>query len=194
MNRLSVLALSAALALSVPLIASAQDAVDASAAMDAGNADDADAGANDDAGSGAFTYDDLNAALQSMAEADLSAVTPDTEIEIVPLSSLQEEATETADEYTVSVPGDQADISEMQAAIAANSHISAALEEAGHTAEDVAALWVQGDGSLTIFIDDSDVDAAGTDAEAGKTEPAAEGQTAPEAPADDATEDTSADQ
>lgn len=189
MNKLSVLALSAALALSAPFAAQAQDAGaapadDASTEMGGENAGAAGADTNGDDDGGAFTYDDLNNALQSMAESDLSAVTADTEIDIVPISSLQEEATETADEYTTSVPSDQADTSEMQAAIEANTHIAAALEQAGHTPDDVAAIWVQGDGSLTIFIDDSDVDAAGTDEDAGapQTDAAPGAETAPEAP------------
>jgi hypothetical protein len=65
-------------------------------------------------------------------------------------------------------------MSDIRAAIEANSHISAALEAQGYTAEDVAALWVQGDGALTIFVDDTESDAQ-SDAEA-----PAEGAAAPQ--------------
>lgn len=153
MNKLSGLALSSILALSVPFAAQAQDAgvtpEDETSVENAGDTE-----------TGAFTYDDLNAALQGMADADLEAVTADTEIEIVPLSSLDDEtAAQNADEYTTGVTDETGDMSDIRAAIEANTHISAALEAQGYTAEDVAALWVQGDGALTIFVDDTESDA-----------------------------------
>lgn len=186
MNRSSVLVLSAILTLSLPYAVAAQDAGappggDAAAEAGAGNAGDegAGAGAGGDAGDGAFTYDDLNAALQNMADADLSAVTADTRIDIVTMSSLDETAAEEADEYTTSIPSDQSDIADLRAAMETNTHITAALEAEGYTIEDVAAAWVQGDGSLTIFVDDSQ--ASTGEAEGGaETEAPAEDAAAPQ--------------
>ncbi|WP_332718247.1 hypothetical protein [Pelagibacterium mangrovi] len=172
MNRLSGLALSSILALSLPFAAQAQDA--GATPENETSAEDANADAGDTE-TGAFTYDDLNAALQGMADADLEAVTADTEIEIVPLSSLDDEtAAQNADEYTTGVTDETGDMSDIRAAIEANTHISAALEAQGYTAEDVAALWVQGDGALTIFVDDTESDAQ-SDSEA-----PAEGAAAPQ--------------
>jgi hypothetical protein len=179
MNKLSALALGTALTLSMPLAALAQDA-DAGVTLDGGvqtelGGEDAGAdvgidagvdagvsaeGASDmgvdvgaDASAGAYTYGDLDNAIHGAGTADFSAVTADTEIEIVEISSLGDDGEFTADAFAESRADFQADIDLLQSKISGNADITAALEAEGYTDSDVVAVWTQADGSLTVFVD-----------------------------------------
>lgn len=194
MNKLSALALGTALALSMPLAAAAQDTdlgveldggvgvelggedtgVDAGvdAALDAQTDTTVDATTGVDATVGAdaelsaYTYGDLDQALQGAAAADLSAVNSETDIEIVTLSSLSDDGEFTADAFAEARGDHTADIGVLQSAVEDNADIVAELDAAGYTSEDVVAVWTQADGTLTIFVDDADASldgAASTD-------------------------------
>lgn len=181
MKTISALALAAALAAGGYTAASAQDAgVDAGVDAGAGVSDDvsvdagldagAEAGAGADAGAadGAaapeveadatavaqqYTYEDVRAALEATADLDLSVLTDETPIEIVPLSQLAGGD----DDATAFVAG-EADlagpVSETQTAITGNAQIETALQEEGYTLDQVVALMFENETSLVIFVDD----------------------------------------
>ncbi len=194
MKKLSALALGTALTLSMPLAAMAQDAdagvtldggvqtelggedagadVGADAGVDVGvdagmpseGAGETSVGVGADASAGAYTYADLDDAIHGAGTADFSAVTADTEIEIVEISSLGEDGEFTADAFAESRADFQGDIDLLQSNISGNADITAALEAEGYTESDVVAVWTQADGALTVFVDSqssAEADAAG---------------------------------
>lgn len=159
----------AALLASSAVPAIAQDAavgvgVDAGAGVSAETpALDAEAGAGVDASANAAAnasdmadnnYGSVVAALKSNADFDFTAVTEDTEITIVLLSSLKGEAENNAaalDNELAANADAQADLS---ASISENAAIMAKLEAEGYAAEDVVTLKTKADGSVIVYVDD----------------------------------------
>lgn len=158
MNKLSALALGAALALSAPLAISAQNLdvdVDAGVGVEAGEDTGigVDASVDATADTGEHRYSDLMTALQGSANADLEAIGADANIEIVVISDL--EATE---EFDTTAFADvrsafETEISALQTNVGANGEITTALEAEGYGAEDVVAVWVEGENNVTVFVD-----------------------------------------
>lgn len=160
MNKLSALALGAALALAAPLSVQAQG-VDLGAQLDGGVGVDAggDDGLTLDLGAGAqvavdrFTHADVDAAIQATAQVSLEDVDAMTDIRIVSLSSLAANDGGQASVLADTRAAFDADISALQANVAANAEIVAALEAQGYDSGDVVAVSSQADGVLTIFVD-----------------------------------------
>lgn len=208
MNKLSALALGTALTLSMPLAALAQDGgagvtldggvqtelggenagADVDAGVDAGmpaeGAGDMSVDVGADAGTSAYTYGDLDDAIHGAGTADFAAVTADTEIEIVEITSLGDDGDFTADAFADSRADFQADIDLLQSNISDNADITAALEAEGYTESDVVAVWTQADGSLTVFVDSQSSAEAQEAEEAGLTDGAAETDAGAEGGAD----------
>lgn len=157
----------AALLASSAVPAIAQDAavdagVDAGAAVstetpavDANAAAGVDASANANAGGMADNnYGSVVAALKGNADFDFTAVTEETDITIVLLSSLQGEAETSGaalDNELAANADAQADLS---ASISENAAIMAKLEAEGYAAEDVVTLKTKADGSVIVYVDD----------------------------------------
>ena len=214
MNKLSALALGTALTLSMPFAALAQDAdagvtldggvqtvlggedanadvgVDAGvdvgvdAGMPAEGAGETSVGVDADASAGGYTYANLDDAIHGAGTADFSAVTADTEIEIVEISSLGEDGEFTADAFAESRGDFQADIDLLQSNISGNADITAALEAEGYTESEVVGVWTQADGSLTVFVDSQNSAEAEAAEDAGLTDDAMESDMSVEGEAD----------
>lgn len=134
--------------------------VDAGAEVDAEDSLDANAGVSSDAnveaagGMADDTYGSVMASIQTSANLDLSAVTEETDISIVLLSSLQGNAeTESAalDEALTASADAQAGL---HARISDNAAITAELEAESYAVEDVVSLKTKADGALIVYVDD----------------------------------------
>ena len=134
--------------------------VDSGAYVNAGDSLDANADVNADANANATgdmaddTYGSVMASIQTSANLDLSAVTEETDISIVLLSSLQGNAeTESAalDEALIASADAQAGL---HARISGNAAITAELEAEGYAVEDVISLKTKADGDLIVYVDD----------------------------------------
>lgn len=180
MNKLSALALTAALALSAPLAAHAQDAgvgvdagVDAGVGVDTGTDSGVDAGVDTgvDAGVDAGT-DDAGADLgvDAGADAGMSADTPDAATLMTALegtadfdiSTIDASTTinivaiseiETDETWTDAWAEHEADVTAKHGEIEANADLTAALEAEGYTAEDVVAIHGEATGEVWVFVD-----------------------------------------
>lgn len=100
------------------------------------------------------TYGSVMASVQTSADPDLSAVTEETDISIVLLSSLQGDAeTESAalDEALIASADAQAGL---HARISDNAAITAELEAEGYAVEDVISLKTKADGAVIVYVDD----------------------------------------
>lgn len=158
-----------------------ENGVDLDADADAGVEGGVDAGSNaevgvgadlrsdsmvdGEAGTSAYTYGDLDAALQGAGTANLSSINADTTIEIVGISTLGDDGEFTADAYGETSADYQSDVTALQGNVEGNADIVAALEEDGYTTDDVVAVWSQADGTLTVFVEDGgDARFTGSDA------------------------------
>lgn len=146
------------------------------AGMPAEGAGETSVGVDADASAGAYTYADLDDAIHGAGTADFSAVTADTEIEIVEISSLSEDGEFTADAFAQSRADFEADIDLLQSNISGNSDITGALEAEGYTESEVVAVWTQADGSLTVFVDNQNSAEAEAAEDAGLTDDAMESE------------------
>ncbi len=147
MNRISALALCAVLAF--PFASFAQDASTENAATmtePAGAATET---------SSTVDWEAFDESLQAFAAADIN-FTAESSIEIVDLSAVTDEAEDTRDEYTVSIPANPEHIGAVREVIAGNSVVVDAIEGAGFSVDDVSNLWVNQEGTVTIFVDGAD--------------------------------------
>lgn len=158
MNKLSALALGAALAFAAPLAVSAQDTdpgvdLDSEVGVELGGDTQVgvDAGALLDVDT--LTHADVDAAIQSSGSVNLDDVDATTDIRIVTLSSLAANDGGDASVLSDSRTAFEADISALQGNISANADVVAALEAEGYTAEDVVAVWTHGSGTVVLFVD-----------------------------------------
>ena len=134
---------------------------DVDAGADVGDDAAAGVGADVTVSAGDYTYEDVRGALDTVADLDLTVITDETEIHIVPLSTVSGD-----DDATAFITGEAdaaALISETQTAIAGNAQIEAALEEEGYTADEVVAVYLESNTSVVIFVDDTATDDAATD-------------------------------
>lgn len=154
----------AALLASSALPAIAQDAevdagVDAGVSVDTPAAD-AEAGTTVDAGASASgdvadqTYGSVIASVKGNADLDLSAITEESDITIITLSSLQGDAEVDGaaldDELTANADAQAG----LHTRISENAAIMAELEAEGYAAEDVVSLKTKADGSVIVYVDD----------------------------------------
>lgn len=147
----TITAISVAALLGAGSFAIAQDAgvgVDAGVSVET-PAVDATVGAGADA-SLDTSYDSLTSALSGSASVDLSAVTEETQVSIVLLSSLAGEAGAFDEAFAANAEGNTT----LHSNIAGNAAISAKLEAEGYTADDVVAVKSNADGSVLVYVDD----------------------------------------
>ena len=139
---------------SVDAGADAGEEVDAEDSLDANAGVCSDANVEAAGGMADDTYGSVMASIQTSANLDLSAVTEETDISIVLLSSLQGNAeTESAalDEALTASADAQAGL---HARISDNAAITAELEAEGYAVEDVVSLKTKADGALIVYVDD----------------------------------------
>jgi hypothetical protein len=173
MSRISALALCAVLALPIQSFAQdaangataptapapmAPDAAAGGAAPATGDAAPAEGEAAPVAGeapavgaAGDVDWAQFDESLQAYADADIT-FNADSQIEVVALADLTEDAEGERDEYTVSIPSDPADIGAVREILAGNSVVMSAIEAAGFTIDDVSNIWVNQEGTVTIFV------------------------------------------
>ena len=96
------------------------------------------------------SYDGLTSLLSGSASADLTAVTEESQISIVLLSSLSGEAAAFDEAFSANADGNTT----LHGNIAGNAVITAKLEAEGYTADDVVAVKSNADGSVLVYVDD----------------------------------------
>ncbi|QQR40012.1 hypothetical protein [Devosia rhizoryzae] len=147
MKQISALAVCAVLAL--PLHAFAQEAATPATTTEATGAQ------STSAATGEVDWEKFEEELQTFASSDINFSAEST-IEIVPLSTMEEDALDNRDEYTVGIPSDAGDIGAVRELLASNSVVVGAIEDADFTVDDVMDLWINQEGTVTIFVDDTD--------------------------------------
>ncbi|WP_157970020.1 hypothetical protein [Pelagibacterium sediminicola] len=162
MNKLSALALGAALAVAAPVAATAQDTdldldLDSGVGVELGGDTVVGVDAGADAGVeldlGALTHADVDTAIQSSGSVDLGDVDATTDIRVVTLSSLAANDGGDASVLADSRAAHEADITALQGKVSANADVVAALEAEGYSAQDVIAVSTQGSGTVVLFVD-----------------------------------------
>lgn len=144
-----------------------EDGVNVDAGTDAGanvgvDTDDAsaDAGVNANANANASadaaddSYGSVMASIKANADLDLSAVTEDTDITIVTISSLQGNAETEAAALDNELTANAEAQAGLHARISDNAAIMAELEAEGFAAEDVVSIKTKADGSVIVYVDD----------------------------------------
>ena len=144
-----------------------EDGVNVDAGTDAGanvgvDTDDAsaDAGVNANANANASadaaddSYGSVMASIKANADLDLSAVTDDTDITIVTISSLQGNAETEAAALDNELTANAEAQAGLHARISDNAAIMAELEAEGFAAEDVVSIKTKADGSVIVYVDD----------------------------------------
>lgn len=155
-------AISIAALLSAGSFAVAQDAgvgVDAGAGVSvdspAGSAQvGTDANANANAGNSDNTYGSVISSISGSADVDLSAITDESKVTIVLLSSLQGNAVTEASALDEALSAGAEGQTTLHANIEGNETIKAKLEAEGYAASDVVAVKSNADGSLIVYVDD----------------------------------------
>lgn len=139
----------------------AQDAgvqVDAGAAVSVDTpAADAAAGAATDAAASATldnTYDSVTSSIAGSAAVDLSAVTDESKINIVLLSSLEGDVAAGGTALDEAVSANAEGNTALHTNIDGNATIKAKLEAEGYASSDVVAVKSNADGSITVYVDD----------------------------------------
>lgn len=123
--------------------------VDANAGVGA----NADANANA-SGASDNTYGSVMSAISGSASADLSAVTEDSQITIVLLSSLEGNAADEASALDAALTADAEGQTTLHSNIDGNAAIKAKLEAEGYASSDVVAVKSNADGSIIVYVDD----------------------------------------
>jgi hypothetical protein len=165
MNLTSKLAIASLLA-GITLPAMAQDATSTvSSALDttvsteasaevsaeAGGAN-VNANANANANASADNYGNLISSLQAGATADLTVITDATTVNFVTVSTLK--ATGEANALDNALEKNKDAVAKLRTDVGVNAALSAKLTAAGYSAEDVVAVVVEADASVTVYIDD----------------------------------------
>lgn len=130
------------------------DASEGGVNVDAGVGANANANANASADAADDTYGSVMASIKANADLDLSAITEETDITIVTISSLKGNAeTEAAaldNELTANADAQAG----LHARISDNAAIMAELEAEGYAVEDVVSLKTKADGAVIVYVDD----------------------------------------
>lgn len=161
MNKLSALALGAALSLAAPLAANAQALdlgvdIEGGVGVEAGDNSvgvDTTIGADADVDFNSMTHADVESAIQSSAMVNLNEIDATADVEIVAISSLGANDGGDASVLADTRAAFDADISALQGDIAANTALVAALDAEGYAADDVVAVWTHGSGAIVLFVD-----------------------------------------
>ena len=88
------------------------------------------------------------------AEADISGITADSDVETMTLSDVQGEADDNAMALDNALANAEGELSSMHDMIAANADFNAMLEDQGYTADDVIGVYSKADGGYEVLIDD----------------------------------------
>lgn len=85
---------------------------------------------------------------------DLSRISASSDIRIVRLSSLRASASGGRNVYNMTLESFAAGLQALRVAVAANEMLTAKLTSEGFTAENVLAVSMTDDGSVTVYVDD----------------------------------------
>jgi len=118
---------------------------------------DATAGADASANAAASldnTYDAVTSSIAASAAVDLSAITEESQITIVLLSSLEGDATAGGTALDEALSANAEGQASLHANIDGNAAIKTKLEAEGYATSDVVSVQTNADGSLVVYVDD----------------------------------------
>jgi len=96
----------------------------------------------------------VTAAIAGSAAVDLSAVTDESQVNVVLLSSLEGDVATEGAALDEALSANAEGASTLQANIDGNAAIKAKLDAEGYAASDVVAVKTDADGSVTLYVDD----------------------------------------
>jgi len=96
----------------------------------------------------------VTAAIAGSANVDLSAVTDESQVNVVLLSSLEGDVATEGAALDEALSANAEGASTLQANIDGNAAIKAKLDAEGYAASDVVAVKTDADGSVTLYVDD----------------------------------------
>jgi hypothetical protein len=99
------------------------------------------------------THGALISAIQTSVVLDFSAFTAATVVTFVPVSTLQGNS-DNSQALDNALKKNSAAITKLQSDFVANAALAAKLDAAGYEKDQILAVTVETDGSLTVFIDD----------------------------------------
>lgn len=155
----TVLGLTAVLVLAMPALADATSA-DASVglSLEAGTSASAEptpaAGPLDAQITGDNTYLTLTNAINAGDAVDLSAVTDEARVNIVPISTLEGDAATEGAALDAAIAAQSEALTNLRAEATANTVIAAKLTADGHTVEDIVAIRTDANGNIVVYVDD----------------------------------------
>lgn len=158
MNLTSKLAIASLLAgISLPVIAqdvtgTVSSTLDTTVSTEASGSVSAEANANVNANASADNYGSLISSLQTGATADLTVITDATTVNFVKVSTLK--ATGNTNALNNALDKNKEAVGKLRTDVGLNAALSAKLTAAGYSAEDVVAVVVEADASVTVYIDD----------------------------------------
>jgi hypothetical protein len=123
-----------------------------------GNANaSANANANRGGQADVSTYGDVISSLRTstVTPEDIEGLAVDTAVTVVVLSELRGNAAENASALDQALAAQETSIDELRPSLEARAEVQAALEAEGFTTDDVVAVSLQADGSLTVIVDAS---------------------------------------
>jgi len=121
-----------------------------------GNANaNANANANRGGQADASTYGDVISSLRTstITPENIEGLAVDTNVNVVVLSELRGNAAENASALDQALAAQETSVDELRASLEAHAEVQAALEAEGYTTDDVVAVGLQADGSLTLIVD-----------------------------------------
>jgi hypothetical protein len=123
-----------------------------------GNANaNANANANRGGQADVNSYGDIISSLRTstVTPEDIEGLAVDTKVTVVVLSELRGNAAENASALDQALAAQETSIDELRPSLEARAEVQAALEAEGFTTDDVVAVSMQADGSLTVIVDAS---------------------------------------
>jgi hypothetical protein len=123
-----------------------------------GNANaNANANANRGGQADVNSYGDIISSLRTstVTPEDIEGLAVDTKVTVVVLSELRGNAAENASALDQALAAQETSIDELRPSLEARAEVQAALEAEGYTTDDVVAVSLQADGSLTVIVDAS---------------------------------------
>ncbi|WP_338720558.1 hypothetical protein [Devosia sp. XK-2] len=130
------------------------DASEGGVNVDAGVGANANANANASADAADDTYGSVMTSIKANADLDLSAITEETDITIVTISSLKGNAETEAAALDNELTANAEAQAGLHARISDNAAIMAELEAEGYAVEDVVSLKTKADGAVIVYVDD----------------------------------------